>query len=41
LTGRLRDVFRIRTRPMPESAAPEAAEASTAPARAQGMEETL
>jgi len=41
LTGRLRDVFRIRTRPMPEPAVPEVPEASATPARSQGMEETL
>lgn len=41
LTGRLRDAFRIRTRPMPEPAAAEVSESATEPARTQGMEEIL
>lgn len=41
LTGRLRDAFRIRTRPMPEPATADVPEPSTVPARTQGMEETL
>ncbi len=41
LTGRLRDAFRIRTRPMPEPAAADVREPATGPARTQGMEETL
>lgn len=41
LTGRLRDVFRIRTRPMLEPAAADVPEPAAEPARIQGMEETL
>jgi hypothetical protein len=41
LTGRLRDAFRIRTRPMPEPAAAEVSVPVAEPARTQGMEETL
>lgn len=41
LTGRLRDAFRIRTKPMPEPAAAEVSVPVAEPARTQGMEETL
>ena len=45
LTGRLRDAFRIRTRPMPEPATADASEPATEPAtepaRTRGIEETL
>jgi len=41
LTGRLRDAFRIRTRPMPEPATAGVPVPPNAPARTPGMEETL